>query len=143
MRANRAVRKMHDGKGNSRVTYWPDPAQPMSKVLERERTGSFEMIVFADRVVVPSHVLVRNLDGETVLLNVETEKYFGLDRTGTQMWEKVTRAANVEEAFEALTSEFEVEPETLREHLTNLLGQLVENGLLQVVPADVESIPAI
>ena len=101
------------------------------------------MIVFADRVVVPGHVLVRNLYGEIVLLNLETEKYFGLDKTGTQMWETVTRAATVEEAFEALSSEFEVEPETLRDHLSDLLGQLVDNGLVQVVPADVESIPAI
>jgi hypothetical protein len=106
------------------------------------------MIVFANRVAVPSHVLVRNLDGESVLLNLETEKYFGLDRIGTQMFETVTRAANVEAAFEELSREFEVEPETLRNHLIGFLGQLVENGLLRVVPAqavsaNVESVPAI
>jgi hypothetical protein len=116
--------------------------------LERERTGSFEMIVFADRVVVPTHVLVRNLDGETVLLNLETERYFGLDKTGTRMWESVTRAPHVEAAYQALLSEFEVEPETLRNHLIQLLDQLIENGLLQAVRAQavsahVESIPAI
>jgi len=37
------------------------------------------MMQFANRVVVPKHVLVRYLDGESVLLNLETEKYFGLD----------------------------------------------------------------
>jgi Coenzyme PQQ synthesis protein D (PqqD) len=120
----------------------------MLQMCERERTGSFEMIVFADRVAVPSHVLLRNLDGETVLLNLDTEKYFGLDRTGTQMWETVTRAPNIEVAFEQLSGEFEVAPETLRHHLTELLNQLVENGLLHVVPAqlvagNVESAPAI
>lgn len=106
------------------------------------------MIVFADCVAVPTHVLVRNLDGESVLLNLETEKYFGLDRTGTRMFETVTRAPNVAAAFEELASEFEVEPETLRNHLIELLNQLVNNGLLEVVPArlasgNVESIPAI
>lgn len=106
------------------------------------------MIVFADRVAVPIHVLVRNLDGESVLLNLETEKYFGLDKTGTQMFETATRAPNLEAAFEQLSSEFEVEPETLRNHLIGLLDQLVENGLLEIIPAqavsaNVESIPAI
>lgn len=106
------------------------------------------MMVFSDRVAVPIHVLVRNLDGESVLLNLNTEKYFGLDKTGTQMFETVTRAPNVEAAFEELSGEFEVEPETLRNHLVELLDQLLENGLLQVVPAqavsaNVESIPAI
>jgi len=41
------------------------------------------MVAFADRVAVPSHVLVRFLDGESVFLNLETERYFGLDETGT------------------------------------------------------------
>ncbi len=101
------------------------------------------MVAFSDRVVVPAHVLVRHLDGETVLLNLDTEKYFGLDSTGTRMWELATRSSSIETAFAMLTEEFEVEPNVLRIHLVELLTQLVENGLLKVVPADVESIPAI
>jgi hypothetical protein len=101
------------------------------------------MLTFANRVEVPAHVLVRQLDGEAVLLNLETEKYFGLDSTGTRMWELVTNSSNIETAYDVLAGEFEVEPETLRTHLTELLGQLVENGLLVVKPSDVESLPAV
>jgi hypothetical protein len=101
------------------------------------------MVAFSDRVVVPEHVLVRHLDGESVLLNLETEKYFGLDTTGTRMWELATHMPNIEAAFGKLAEEFEVEPEVLRQHLGELLGQLVENGLLQVLPADVETTPAV
>src|SRR5437762_10901062 len=43
------------------------------------------MVTLVDRVVVPQHVLVRFMDGESVLLNLETERYFGLDETGTRM----------------------------------------------------------
>jgi hypothetical protein len=43
------------------------------------------MVSLADRVTVPAHVLVRFLDKESVLLNIETERYFGLDETGTRM----------------------------------------------------------
>ena len=101
------------------------------------------MARFSDRVVVPAHVLVRHLDGESVLLNLETEKYFGLDATATRMWELTTGAPNIEVAYGQLSNEFEVEPEQLRMHLTELLDQLVENGLLKVLPADVETSPAI
>jgi hypothetical protein len=101
------------------------------------------MLGFSERVVVPQHVLVRHLDGESVLLNLETEKYFGLDGTGTRMWELATHSPSIEAAYERLTEEFEVEPNVLRNHLAELLGQLVDNGLLTVIPADVESIPAI
>lgn len=101
------------------------------------------MVTFSNRVSVPAHVLVRHLDGETVLLNIETEKYFGLDATGTRMWELVTHSTSIEAAFGKLAEEFDVEPTVLHEHLSDLLKQLVENGLLKVLPADVETIPAI
>jgi hypothetical protein len=101
------------------------------------------MVAFSDRLMVPEHVLVRHLDGETVLLNLETEKYFGLDSTGTRMWELVTHLPSIEAAYGKLMDEFEVEPEELRKHLAELLEQLIENGLLKAMPADVGTAPAI
>ena len=44
------------------------------------------MIPFTNRATVPGHVLVRHLDGESVLLNLDTEKYFGLDAMGSRMF---------------------------------------------------------
>jgi hypothetical protein len=112
-------------------------------ICNSERPGTTRMFTFSDRVVVPIYVLIRHLDGESVLLNLETEKYFGLDGTGTRMWEVATQAPTVEAAYAKLSEEFDVEPNVLRNHLAELLGQLVENGLLKVMPADVESIPAV
>jgi hypothetical protein len=59
------------------------------------------------------------------------------------MWEITTHSLTIEAAYGKLADEFDVDPNTLRSHLTELLGQLVENGLLKVMPADVESIPAV
>jgi hypothetical protein len=101
------------------------------------------MVAFSDRMVVPAHVLVRYLDGESVLLNLETEIYLGLDVTGTGMWELATSASNIEVAYGKLTEEFEVEPELLRHNLVELPGQLVEYGLLKVAPTNVASFPEI
>jgi len=95
------------------------------------------MVTLRDRVSAPAHVLVRFLDRESVLLNLETEQYFGLDETGTRMWQLLMASPNIDAAFQELLAEFDVEPELLRDNLTELLGRLVENGLLQVLPADV------
>lgn len=95
------------------------------------------MVSLGDRVVVPQHVLVRFMDRESVLLNLETERYFGLDETGTRMWEVVTSAPNVEAALLQLQDEYDAQPEILQSNLTELLGRLVENGLLSLRPADV------
>jgi hypothetical protein len=105
--------------------------------------GAEVMVLFVDRVVVPSHVLVRFLDKEAVLLNIETERYFGLDETGTRMWQLVTAAPKIEVAYQQLLEEYDVRPELLRENLTDLLARLVENGLLQVASSDVGTAPAI
>ena len=101
------------------------------------------MLGFSDRVVIPVHVLVRHLDGESVLLNLETEKYFGLDATGTRMWELATQSPNIEAAYAKLVEEFDVDPEVLRSNLAELLGRLLETGLLERSSADVGSIPAV
>jgi Coenzyme PQQ synthesis protein D (PqqD) len=95
------------------------------------------MVSFADRAEIVPHVLVRFLDKESVLLNLETERYFGLDETGTRMWQVVTAAPSIDAAYQELQNEFDVESELLRLHLAELLGRLVENGLLQIQPADV------
>ena len=94
------------------------------------------MPTFGDRAAVPAHVLVRFLDQESVLLNLETEQYFGLDETGTRMWQLVTSSPNIDTAYQELLAEYDVQPELLRENLTELVGRLVEHGLLQVSPAD-------
>jgi coenzyme PQQ synthesis protein D (PqqD) len=101
------------------------------------------MVSLTDRAAVPAHVLVRILDRESVLLNLDTEQYFGLEETGTRMWQLVTASPNIEAAYQELLAEFDVEPEMLRSNLMELLTRLVDNGLLQVIPADVGTVPAI
>lgn len=95
------------------------------------------MVSFAERASVPSHVLVRFLNKESVLLNVQTEKYFGLDETGTRMWQLVTAAPTIAAAYNQLLEEYDVDEQLLRANLSDLLERLVENGLLSLCSADV------
>jgi hypothetical protein len=95
------------------------------------------MISFAERVVVPSNVLIRFLDQESVLLNLNTERYFGLDSVGTRMWQLLTSAPTIDAACFQLIEEFDVDPDTLRSNLSELLDHLAENGLIATQPADV------
>ena len=90
------------------------------------------MISFTSRVVVPDTVLFRELDGESVLLNLKTESYLGLDTVGTRMWTVFTTQPSIQAAYEALLSEFEVAPDVLRKDVENLLEQMVEHGLVEL-----------
>ena len=101
------------------------------------------MVSFASRVEIPKHVMVRFLDGESVFLNLESERYFGLDETGTRMWRVVTAAPSIDTAYQQLLDEYEVEPQTLRTDLGELVQRLIDNGLLQVASSDVGTTAAI
>lgn len=79
----------------------------------------------------PEHVVMRELEDEAILLNLETERYFGLDEIGTRMWTELVASPSVEGACEVLEREFEVEPATLRRDVDALVAQLVDSGLLE------------
>ena len=98
---------------------------------------------FSDHVEVPTHVLVRFLDKESVFLNLETESYYGLDEIGTRMWQVVMAAPSIESAYAELLSEFDVEKELLLHNIFELLGRLGDTGLLRVQGADGETNPTI
>src|SRR5438445_7938456 len=69
--------------------------------------GAVLMLSLADRAAAPAHVLVRLLDRESVLLNLETERYFGLDETGTRMWQLVTTSPDIDAAYQELLAEYD------------------------------------
>jgi len=100
----------------------------VTKILTMEQT--MQQPSFDKRVCAPEGVLVRELDGESVLLNLESETYFGLDEVGTRMWALLTAAPSIQAAYEALLVEYDVAPERLRQDLETLVAQLVDNGLL-------------
>jgi hypothetical protein len=87
---------------------------------------------FASRVSVPADVLVNVVGEESVLLNLKTERYYGLDGVGTRMWSVLTTSPSVQAAFEKLMEEYEVEAGRLREDLQALIAQLSEQGLLEI-----------
>lgn len=84
------------------------------------------------RVRVPADVLVQELPGESVLLNLKNERYFGLDDMGTSMWKSLTMAPNLQAAHAALLADYEVDAQQLHHDLQQFLEQLVEHGLVEL-----------
>lgn len=81
---------------------------------------------------VPGHVLIRQLDTESVLLNLQNQRYFGLDEVGTRMWMTLTTEESIQAAYDALISEYDVDAEQLRQNLKDLIAKLVEHGLIEI-----------
>ena len=91
-------------------------------------------VSFATRLTVPSDVLISIIDDEAVLLNLKSERYFGLNRTGTTMWTALTTAESIESAYQTLVGTFAVDPETFRHDMSNLVRELIEHDLVEGSP---------
>jgi hypothetical protein len=89
-------------------------------------------ISFNDRVKVPDDVLISRLQDESVLLNLESERYFGLDDVGTRFLSVLTSSDSIEAAYNTLSQEYDVNGQVLRQDLLALVENLVEQGLVQV-----------
>jgi hypothetical protein len=85
------------------------------------------------KISVPSHVLVRVFENESVILNLNTESYHGLDDVGTRMWTALTHSASIQGAFESLLSEYDAEPAQLRQDLDDFLEKLRQRGMVEFV----------
>jgi hypothetical protein len=89
-------------------------------------------ISFSNRVRVPEAVLISGLQEESVILNLDSERYYGLDDVGTRMFSVLTSSDSIESAFETLVAEYAVDREVLRGDLISLLDKLLEQGLIEV-----------
>lgn len=83
--------------------------------------------------LIPSpDVLHQELGGETVLLNLADEQYFGLDAVGTRVWQLLVETHRATEVMARLQQEFEVTPERLEADLSALLSELLDAGLVRL-----------
>jgi hypothetical protein len=89
-------------------------------------------ISFSDRVRVPDEVLISNLQEESVVLNLNSERYFGLDDVGTRMLNVLNNSDSIEAAYESLAEEYQVDRQVLRQDLTSLIESLVQQGLVTI-----------
>jgi hypothetical protein len=88
----------------------------------------------AVRVRQPQHVVHREFPSETVVLNLETGAYHGLNATGGRMLEELNRANTVAAATAALATAYEQPIEVVQRDVFAFCTGLIERGLLTVEP---------
>ena len=72
------------------------------------------------------------LDGETVLLNLGTGRYYTLNRVGTAIWEACTGTESLQVIHSTLCGRFDAPPERIADDLFALVTHLSHEGLLIV-----------
>ena len=88
-------------------------------------------LAFDSRLSVSPDVMVRKVGDESVLLDLKTERYLGLDDVSSRFWELLTSGETIQSAYETLLAEFETDPERLRADLNDFVKELVQFGLVE------------
>jgi hypothetical protein len=83
-------------------------------------------------VAVPRHVVYRSFPSETVVLNLQTGKYHGLNPTAGAMLAALERAACVADAVGLLAREYERPPAEIERDVRELCDALLERGLVEL-----------
>ena len=78
----------------------------------------------------PEGVLISNLQEESVILNLDSERYYGLDSIGTRMLSVLTTSDSIERAYQTLVQEYDVDRDVLKKDLLELVENLIAQGLL-------------
>ena len=83
-----------------------------------------------EKLIISDQVLLQEMDGETVLLNLENGHYYSLNPVGSDFWKQITEDNSLNRCVEQLLNKYDVEKSQLEEDLQTLIKQLKTAGIL-------------
>lgn len=89
------------------------------------------VFILEQKVVPNRSVVSAKVDGEAVLLNIDTGIYFGLNAVGTCIWEFLVEGKCQDEILDQMVAEYDVERERLESDFTSFMDLLLENDLVR------------
>jgi len=85
------------------------------------------------KVIFAETVFAQEVDGEMVLLDMNSENYFGLDAVGTDIWQAIQEKETLQEVLETLLEQYDVEEDVLKKDLLAFVEKLKESELIEVI----------
>lgn len=82
-----------------------------------------------------AHVSLREFALETVIVNLETGAYYGLNPTAMRMLGALDRSPTVGEAIRRLAREYGIPDPQVERDVTELCGRLLQRNLIEVSDA--------
>ena len=82
------------------------------------------------KITISKEALSQEVNGETVILDLKSESYFGLDEVGTRIWQLLQENGDLQQTFNVMLNEFDVDAEQLQQDLNDLVGKLEDAGLV-------------
>jgi len=103
--------------------------------MDRDRAGDAEgetaSLASGSRIRPAPGVLAKRVDDEIVLVNMETNRIYELNRTAASLWDLLGGGATSAELSERMAAEFDIEQEQLSSEIDEVLRQLAMERLIR------------
>ena len=83
----------------------------------------------------PANLAVSEIDGEMVILNLDSGHFFQLNQVGSRIWEALETPLTMVELCRAMVQRFDVDPDTCRRDCEAFVDALSAHALVTVGPA--------
>ncbi len=83
-------------------------------------------------VTVPTEVMARQVGDETVILDLASGNYYGLDAVGARIWHLLGEGKTLAQVCDCLVQEYDAPRATLEADTQRLIGELAAKGLLKL-----------
>jgi hypothetical protein len=84
-------------------------------------------------IIRTDNLMSTELDNDTVMMNIDSGSYYGLDGTGQRIWGLIETPRSITAVCEALLQEYDIDTETCRTQVLKFLNRLQTEGLVRVV----------
>ncbi len=85
-------------------------------------------------ITIAPDVISQEVSGETVILDLNSENYFGLDEVGTRIWQLIGEKGDLQAIYNQLLDEYDVGKDQLLEDLEDLVEKIAAAGLVSLQP---------
>lgn len=86
-------------------------------------------------VVVSQDQVSSDLAGESVILNLKSGTYYGLNEVGSRVWELIQEPKTVQDIYDSILQEYDVEVQTCQRDVQTLLNDLLTAQLVEIQDA--------
>jgi hypothetical protein len=87
-------------------------------------------ITLPEKLIIPDYIVTQELSGELVILNLENEGYYHLNKVASHFWELLEELETVEAVVIKMLELYDVDEKTLLKDLKDIIDELVSEKIV-------------
>jgi hypothetical protein len=84
-----------------------------------------------------SKAISETIDGETIIINLETGYYYSVNKSATIIWNEFQETNSSKNILKYFLDHYEVDEDTAEEHLSEIIGLLLKDDLILELDSEI------